>query len=41
MNQVFVRSLFMIKNQIFLGGNVLFLINLYPKKLMQFGVKVH
>lgn len=31
MNQVFVRSLFMIKNQIFLGGNVLFFINLYQK----------
>lgn len=39
MNQVFVRSLFMIKNQTF-GGNVLFLMNLYQKKLMQFGVKV-
>lgn len=30
MNQVFVRSLFMIKNQTFCG-NVLFLMNLYQK----------
>lgn len=39
MNQVFVRSLFMIKNQTF-GGNVFILDESLPKKLMQFGVKV-
>jgi len=39
MNQVFVRSLFMIKNQTF-WGNVFILDESLPKKLMQFGVKV-
>jgi len=40
MNQVFVRSLFMSKNQIFLGGECFILDKSLPKKLMQFGVKV-